>query len=352
MSRRPSTRTALALILATVAWTFVLEPARPAGAGGVAPTNIACLPFPEEDMVAVNGGQAAFDDLAAPYVNTPDQNTITWQDPEDESVTGYQVERQADGGEWLILADDLDADARFYTDLTPDETDNYRYRVRQLLSGGGSGPSSAVCRKPSYVMSGGSDPQFIVFYRTTDCPPIDDTWDSGRRTCTTDSATPAALLSFLEGSQQAFTDLMFQDPVVDAPMPIDVFPCNGGGCARSADGTTFLGLTPDTVDPAFDPVGGTGEQASVTIPLHELYHKVQGRYGCCGDAGAWTLEGQARSIEDKICLESDTPCVTLDQAASTWSGNEEDGPDRDGAVASRVECERGEHVEHAEEQRR
>ncbi len=71
----------------------VASPLPAAGIPSDPPSNIACLPFPEEDIVTFNGGGAAFEALTDPYVNTADQATVTWKDVDDPDITGYRVER-------------------------------------------------------------------------------------------------------------------------------------------------------------------------------------------------------------------------------------------------------------------
>jgi von Willebrand factor type A domain len=275
------------------------------------PSNVACLPFPEKDVVTFNGGGAAFDDLTDPYVNTADQATVTWKDVDDPDITGYRVERSVNGGAWSTLVDDLPPDTRFSTDTGLDLSNEYDYRVRQKIDQVVQGPSD-VCQAPSVV----SSPNFQVYYRTEDCPDVDDADASGHPICVANVSSAQYILDSVEGALSAMTGLGFKDPLTSPPLPIDLFPCDGVGCSRSAGATGYIGLNPDSMQPGWDPGTGNGKQASVWTPLHELFHKVQGSYGCCG-TDKWVLEGQARSMQDKLCVESQVPCADLDQAPGT-----------------------------------
>jgi hypothetical protein len=126
----------------------------------------------------------------------------------------------------------------------------------------------------------------------------------------------------MEGARLEYLNLGFDDPVSDPPMAVDLFPCDGGGCARSKDGTSFIGLTPDSIEPV-----GLANPGSVSIEVHELFHKEQGAYECCGDDpnSAWIKEGSARAIEDKVCAVTDSGCTTVDQVANSWFLNEVGG---------------------------
>ena len=313
---RPALRSAGLRVLLAGTATLSLIVATPLPSPGVPadpPTNVACLPFPEKDIVTFNGGGDAFADLTDPYVNTADQATITWKDVDDEDITGYRVERSENGGTFQTLVDDLAPDTRFYTDTGLDLSNEYDYRVRQKLGSTLQGPSD-VCQAPSFV----SSTNFLVFYRTEDCPVVDDADDTARQVCVSGASSAQYILDSIEGALTALTgpDLGFQNPLTSPPMPIDLFPCDGVGCARSQDSTGYLGLTPENMEPGWDPGTGTGTQASIWTPLHELFHKVQGAYGCCGTDG-WVLEGMARSMQDKVCVESANPCVDLDQVPGT-----------------------------------
>src|SRR5262249_22157691 len=142
---------------------------------------------------------------------------------------------------------------------------------------------------------------FTVFYRLQNCPQVDDADDTGHTTCVTDSATADFILADLDGSMAALTGLGFEDPLTES-LPVDLFPCDGGGCARTEDSTKMVALDPAFIEPVYDPGTQTGKQGSVDIPLHELFHKFEGHYGCCDadPSGAWINEATARSIQDKV----------------------------------------------------
>jgi hypothetical protein len=316
--------TAMLAALAALAFVAVGPTPSPASADGPAPTapagpptNVACLPFPEPGIIDWNGGGDAFDDLPAPYTSDADQTTVTWLDPPDENVTGYTVERQVNTAGWATLVSGLDPDTRFYTDTGLSLADTYRYRIRQEIDGSPAAGTSDICRKPLYLFAD----NFTIFYRTADCPPIDDADGAARTACVSGGATPLFMRDMLEGARLEYLNLGFEDPVSDPPMAVDLFPCDGGGCARSKDGTSFIGLTPDSIEPIFD---GTTNPGSVSIEVHEAFHKVQGRYACCGDDPnpAWITEGSARAIEDKVCAVTDSGCTTVDTVPGSWFANE------------------------------
>ena len=307
-----------------IALSLVLVPVAPPASAGRAPagppSNVACLPFPEREIVYFNGGGDAFDQLDDPYQNRTDQATITWKDVDDPDITAYRIDRRMNNGSWQMLVDDLPVDTRFYTDTMLDELATYDYRVRQVL-GDTVGTASDTCRKPLYASAG----EFTVFYRLQNCPQVDDADGTGHVTCVSDAATADFILADLVGSIDALTDLMFEDPLTES-LPVDLFPCDGGGCART-DGTAsskMVALDPAFIEPVYDPDTLTGKQGSVDIPLHELFHKFEGHYGCCDNdpSGAWINEATARSVQDKVCVQSQNPCVTLDQAPGSGYYNE------------------------------
>ena len=112
------------------------------------------------ETLAVDWGQAQASEppaaptgLTAPSV-THDSVTLSWDDPGDDSVTGYQVLRRSrDGveyGDWegaaefVAVVDDTGSAATSYTDSSVVRHTRYVYRVKAINSAGTSGQSNYV----------------------------------------------------------------------------------------------------------------------------------------------------------------------------------------------------------------
>lgn len=248
------------------------------------------------------------------FENVNDQVLITWEDRSLDE-TGYRIQRRIDDdGIWSDLAD-LPADSKKYLDTGLDTSKTYRYCVAPL-DGDTVGPYSEVCRKPLNFDS--VNDYFRVFYRPypdTDAPPY-----NGRRMSVPANTNPAGeneyasrIAGILVDSRNAFMNVGFDDVAFfdnDRLLPVELHWCDGGGCSMAPSwGNGRKGsivLAPDFMGP-YDPSTGIGDPSSVIISMHELFHQQQYTYGGLrGDpAGNWCWEGQARSIQDKICLEED-----------------------------------------------
>ena len=66
---------------------------------------------------------------------THDTVTLSWDDPEDDAVTGYRILRSTDGGEEQIIASRIGGDAVRYVDRNLSPETAYAYRVQALRSG-------------------------------------------------------------------------------------------------------------------------------------------------------------------------------------------------------------------------
>ncbi len=275
-------------------------------------TNIACLPFPESDITSYNGQKEAT------AVNTHDQTTITWKD-DAGTAEGYTIQRRT-VSTWTDIAT-VAADKRLYTDTGLNDT-LYDYRVWRIV-GGENEEVSDYCTRPDYVQSG----EFIVFYRLgpSGCPSVDDDDGSNRGTCVTSVNTANDILDYLERSRAGYATYMsFQDPfnAGNMPYPVDLFPCDGVGGARSG----YICLTPGSMEPSgFNALTGDGETAVWTV-LHEVFHKVQGMYGTWSNTEPdrkWITEGTARSIQDKICIgPNGGDCISLDDVDPSGYNNQ------------------------------
>lgn len=275
-------------------------------------TNIACLPFPESDITAYNGQS----ETAA--VNTHDQTTVTWKD-DAGTAEEYIIERRTVSS-WTEIATVSDT-TRVYTDTGLDDT-LYDYRVWRVV-GGEKEEVSDYCTRPDYVQSA----EFIVFYRLgpTGCPSVDDGDGSNRGTCVTSVTTANDILDYLERSRAGFTSYMnFQDPfnAGNTPYPVDLFPCDGVGGARSG----YICLTPGSMEPSTFNAGTGDGQTAVWTVLHEVFHKVQGQYGTWSNTEPdrkWITEGTARTIQDKICIGPNAgDCISLDDVDPSGYNNQ------------------------------
>jgi uncharacterized protein YegL len=274
-----------------------LAPAPLAIAQPAAPSNIACLPFAEGPISGING------DAVSDPVASADRTFITWMDRAD-GESGYRVERQTGNGPWQTL-DSLAPGTTNYTDLGLDPGDDVRYRV-VTLDGSVTSIGNPSCRRPRFVERplAGEQAAFRVFYRpfaaaaSTDCPDFVDDSGTPRSMCST-QATAEGIADTLETARRVLMEYGFEDAITNKPLPVDLAPCraaHGVGCSLGG----HINLRPDNVNTPFNPTTFTGD-ASIWVPLHETFHKVQGDIADPNDR--WVIEGQARSIEDKVCLD-------------------------------------------------
>ncbi len=79
------------------------------------------------------------------------QVVLTWTDPEDDSITGYQVQKKkgsAAWGSWTDLSGS-DADTVIHTVTSLDNDSEYRFRIRAKNGSGNSAASAAVSATPA-----------------------------------------------------------------------------------------------------------------------------------------------------------------------------------------------------------
>jgi Mg-chelatase subunit ChlD len=238
-----------------------------------------------------------------------DTVVVYWKD-EASDETNYRVERSIGGGAWTEIATlTPDGNGRYspYRDTGADvSTQNRRYRVRAFRSTDTSySPYSAVCNNRHIYEPG----DFRIFYglrgTSDDCPQVD-----GHDACLADLSSGGNNVyvtrvdEALQGSVDAFTRLGFAKSAATPPgsldkVPINVVWCDGGGCA----GGGGLGVAPALLETAFDLNTRVGDPVAWLMPLHELFHFQQFKYWGLNDpADKWVVEGQARSIQDKICI--------------------------------------------------
>ncbi len=256
-----------------------------------------------------------------------DTVAIGWSD-KSTGEDGYKVERSDSGGAYSVIATvapNADGNYPGYRDTGVDvSTQAHRYRVR-AYQGGSFGPYSDSCNNRRIW-----DPQkFRIFYGvrggTDDCPLID-----GREACLANEAGSSSGNKYvdlqytsLESSADAFFRLGFTHRA-DSPygsldkIPINVVWCDGGGCA----GGGGLGLSPALIETPFNLTTRSGDPVTYIVVVHEMWHFLQGKYNWLNDPnGDWFIEGQARSIQDKICLGGDRPtALCFDDIATGFAG--------------------------------
>lgn len=255
-----------------------------------------------------------------------DTVVVYWGDPATDE-TNYRVERSIGGAafaEVATIAPDAVGNYAAYRDTGADvSVQNRRYRVRSFRTGDSSfSPYSAICNNRRIF----ENTNFRIFYglRSTsdDCPTV-----SGQQVCLTNTGSPNVFVSqsadALQGSVDAFTRVGFTRNAGAPPgaldkIPINVVWCDGGGCA----GGGGLGLSPLLLETPFNTTTRVGDPVSWIVSLHEAFHFQQFKYWGLNDpADGWVVEGQARSIQDKICVGANrSSCQAFDDIATGYAG--------------------------------
>ena len=70
--------------------------------------------------------------------------TLLWQDPSDDSITGYQVRRGPDAGSLVVIEEDTGSSGTSYTDTSPPAGRTHTYAVKARNAAGLSPPSNTV----------------------------------------------------------------------------------------------------------------------------------------------------------------------------------------------------------------
>lgn len=285
------------LVLTAMQWPFAQStPAMAAGPDApavVAPSNIACLPFPEASITSYNGNEEE-----GPFVTSADQNFITWKDNSDDE-SGYRVKRQEVGdNDWDTIAE-LPPDSTSYMHSGLETTVDYRYEIF-ALDGDTEIGNNVICRRPKFLDS--DNGTYRIFYRPyaiSDCPDIIDDESNSEPMCSTEE-TAERIAGIMETARSVLMDLGFSDPFPSPPLPVDLSLCDGSGCAKTINGTGYISLRPDSMATPFDPTTFAGHK-SIKTPLHEIFHKTQ--RGLDDPNDRWVIEAQARSMEDKVCMD-------------------------------------------------
>jgi hypothetical protein len=285
-SRATPARIVLCVSLVAAAAMSSLAPAR------AAPRTAPFAPLPTPINVGCQGWEN-------------DTVVVSWADQAPDE-TEWRVERNVNGGGWSQVATPA-ANATEWRDtgIPNPGTVERRYRVRSYRSGDNTNsPYSAICSNRRILTNG----PFRFFYGLEgtgdDCPSID-----GNDVCAANVNFVDLQGQAMQGSRSGFQRVGFlQDAGVPSggldKIPINVIWCDGGGCA----GGGGLGLSPFLIEMPFDHATRVGDPGAYIVAEHELFHFLQGRYGGLNEpAGAWVIEGQARSTQDKICLGADRP---------------------------------------------
>ena len=170
---------------------------------------------------------------------------------------------------------------------------------------------------------------FRIFYglrgTSDDCPLVDgnDVCVENVNNGSGDNTHVAQQEANLQGSADAFFRLDFALRA-DQPfgsldkIPINIVWCDGGGCA----GGGGLGLSPWLIETDFNLTTRAGDPIPYLVPLHEAWHFLQGKYWGLNDpSDRWIVEGQARSIQDKICLGGNrATALCFDDIATGYAG--------------------------------
>ncbi|MBN2146631.1 MAG: VWA domain-containing protein [Anaerolineales bacterium] len=251
---------------------------------------------------------------------------IYWKDNATDE-DNYRLERSVNGAafsEYVTVNPDSNGNYS-YKNTGTSASDSIRYRVRAYRASDTSySPYSEICDNRRIYDPG----KFRIFYgllgTSDDCPDID-----GQEVCLTNVSTGGVnnfvSLEYgaLEGSAAAFARLGYTRPA-DEPgggldkIPINVVWCDGGGCA----GSYSLGLSPLLMETPFNLTTRVGDPVAYIVAVHEAYHFQQFKYGGLVDpAGNWVIEGQARSIQDKICLGGNrATALCFDDIATGYAG--------------------------------
>jgi Mg-chelatase subunit ChlD len=277
----------------------------------------------------------------SPLADLPKPNNISCQGWEEDTVVigwkdnatdedGYKIERSDNGGSWTQIATVTpNAEGKYsgYRDTGVDTSNQgHRYRIRSY-AGTDHSPYSDICNNRRIY----APQNFRVFYglegTADDCPAID-----GNDVClANDPGAPGGSgntyvdlqQTALQGSADAFFRLGFNHRA-DVPfgsldkVPINVVWCDGGGCA----GGGGIGLSPALMETPFNLTTRAGDPVAYIVALHELWHFLQGKYYYLNDANdRWVIEGQARSIQDKVCIGGNrATALCFDDIATGFAG--------------------------------
>jgi len=251
------------------------------------------------------------------------EHSLAWQDNSTDE-TQYRIERSTNGGPWTeigTIGPQQGYPRHRITGANP--TDRYLYRIRAYRASDNTFSNySNTYAAPLWV----ERPNVRVFFNTTDCPSA----IPGRVNCVPNTTNPAGenemaarAADVIEGAHTEYRAFNFRDPSIPAGAdrePVNLVWADGGG----ESGNDGVRLAPDFMG-AYNHSTNTGDASSFIIPVHEYLHSIQYAYKRPKQdpAGAWMGEGQARAIQDLICVPiGSDPCVNVDDdtsgAANYW----------------------------------
>ena len=138
------------------------------GDGAQSTTSVTTPAEPQETVQ--NDPPAAPTGLTASNIEH-DSLTITWDDPEDDSITGYRVLRGPDANSLSTLENDTESVSTEYEDETVDPETTYSYGVLALSADGNSVQSSSLSATTPAAPSSGEQDAPREAPRKQDPPP-------------------------------------------------------------------------------------------------------------------------------------------------------------------------------------
>jgi hypothetical protein len=234
----------------------------------------------------------------------------------------YEIERREGNGSYSLIETAnavATGETGQYEDTVPNPAMIYRYRIRARDPGDDSVSSySPIARIPTFM----EDSNYRVFFNLAEngaengCPPFDE-----EESCLPQLSFANYILDLFEGSLAEYVSLGFNQPAnsLGADLfPVNLKDCDGGGCSRSWG----IGIHPGLVG-LYDAGSNSGSAFTVLVSVHELFHKVQSAHGGAeaDPARTWIIEGQARAIQDLICVPTVTDeCVNVDDDSNGPAG--------------------------------
>ena len=56
--------------------------------------------------------------------------SLTWDDPDDDTITGYEISRKTGSGSYSVIVSDTGSDAQSYADTTVAADTTYTYKIQ------------------------------------------------------------------------------------------------------------------------------------------------------------------------------------------------------------------------------
>ena len=58
--------------------------------------------------------------------------SLTWDDPDDDTITGYEISRKTGSGSYSVIVSDTGSDAQSYADTTVAADTTYTYKIQAI----------------------------------------------------------------------------------------------------------------------------------------------------------------------------------------------------------------------------